>query len=170
MKTKNWKIALRAGLPYAVFMIITGAILDDGFTSIRMISSILGGIFVGFGFAFSIKFYGKWLYKKVIVEMQGGEKLIKESGANHFQGKEGVGGKLVLTDKRLVFKSHKFNIQNHESNFDIQQIEKVQTTKTLGILTNGLTIGLINKIEHRFVVDDTHDWVKEIINQKNTIK
>ena len=54
MKTKNWKIALSVGLPYAVFMIITGAILDDGFTLTRLISSILGGIFFGFTFTFQI--------------------------------------------------------------------------------------------------------------------
>jgi hypothetical protein len=167
MKTKPWKIALNFGLPFTVFMIVTRAIQDDGFTLIGMISSMIGGIFVGFGFAFSMKYYAKWLYKKIIIEMQNGEELIKEGGANHFKGIEGVGGKLVLTDKRLVFKSHKINIQNHETDFDIRQIEKVQATRTLGMLNNGLILGLINSDEHRFVVDDPLDWVKEIIIQKN---
>jgi hypothetical protein len=167
MKTKTWKAALGVGLPYTVFMIIIGAIQYEGFTLIRVISSILGGIFFGLCFVYGMKYLGKKLYKKTVVEIQNGEKIIKEGGANHFRGIEGVGGRLVLTNKRLVFKSHKLNIQNHEDNFHFQQIEKVQATKTMGILSNGLLVSLTNNDKHRFVVEEPDHWVKEIIDQMN---
>jgi hypothetical protein len=104
--------------------------------------------------------------KKIIVETADNESIIKEGGANHFKGKEGVGGKLVLTDRRLIFKSHKFNIQNHQDNFDLRQVEKLQATKTLKFLENGLTLELMNNDRHKFIVDEPTDWIEKIMKQK----
>ena len=40
-----------------------------------------------------------------------GETLLEESRANHFLGDEGRGGRLYLTDRRLLFLPHRFNVQ-----------------------------------------------------------
>lgn len=40
-----------------------------------------------------------------------GEQLIKEGFANLQRGWEALGGRLYLTNQRLIFESHPFNIQ-----------------------------------------------------------
>ena len=77
-------------------------------------------------------------------------------GANHLKGWEGVGGKLFLTDKQLIFKSHKFNIQNHEQGFDLSRINKVENPsgKRLNFEYEG-------KLE-KFVVEEPEKWVEKL--------
>jgi hypothetical protein len=160
------KVALFFGLPWTLIMTIVNSLMKGGFTINILITTAIGGLIAGLAFSIVINYLTNRLYKKTIVEMSEDEKLIKEGGANHFKGKEGVGGKLVLTDKRLIFKSHKLNIQNHQDNFDLQKIVKAEGTKTLGILNNGLSIELTNKDTHKFVVDEPNEWVSEIAIQK----
>ena len=82
---------------------------------------------------------------------------------------EGVGGKLVLTDRRLIFKSHKLNIQNHLEYFELSQIERLQATRPFKILRNGLMLELADNSTHKFVVDDPDGWVASISNQKQAM-
>lgn len=166
MTKKFWATALTFGLPWTIFMIIFNLIIKDGPMHITIISILIGGLIAGLLFATIMQYTAKKIFKKVIIETADSENIIKEGGANHFKGKEGVGGKLVLTDKRLIFKSHKFNIQNHQDNFDLRQVEKLQATKTLKFLENGLTLELVNNDRHKFIVDDPTDWIEQIMKQK----
>lgn len=127
---------------------------------------MIGGLVAGLLFAWAMQYAAKRLCKKVTVKTADNENVIKEGGANHFKGKEAVGGKLVLTGKRLIFKSHKFNIQNHQDNFDLRQVEKLKATKTFKFLENGLTVELTNNDRHKFIVDEPADWIEKILNQK----
>jgi hypothetical protein len=113
-----------------------------------------------------MQYAAKRLYEKAQVETTSNEIILKEAGANHFKGKEGVGGKLVLTNKRLIFKSHKFNVQNHQENFDLVEIVSAQRTKNMKIFNNGLLLALNNKEKHKFVVDEPSEWVSTIEDQK----
>jgi hypothetical protein len=97
MTRKTWKIALGFGLPWAVIMLIFN--LRSGVSpTIDIIVTTITGIIGGFGFALTMKYVAKWLYKKTMIDMLPNERLIMEAGANHFKGKEAVGGKLALTD------------------------------------------------------------------------
>jgi hypothetical protein len=166
MTKKFWITAVMFGLPWTIFMIVYNSIIMSGPTTRIIVTTIIGGLVAGLLFALIMQYAAKMLFKKIIVETADNENIIKEGGANHFKGKEGVGGKLVLTDKRLIFKSHKFNIQNHQENFDLGQITKLQTTKTFGILENGLTLELNTNDRHKFIVDEPTDWIEKILNQK----
>lgn len=166
MTKKFWITALGFGLPWTIFTIIYYSIIKGGPALNIIVSTIVGGIVAGLLFAWVMQYTAKRLFKKIIVEKADNENIIKEGGANHFKGKEGVGGKLVLTDKRMIFKSHKFNIQNHQDNFDLDQVEKIQATKTFKFLENGLTLELTNKDRHKFIVDEPTDWIEKIMNQK----
>lgn len=166
MTKKTWIIALTFGLPWTVLMIIYYSIIKGGLTLNILVSNLIGGLVAGLLVAWTMQYASKRLFKKITIETADNENIIKEGGANHFKGKEGVGGKLVLTDKRLIFKSHKFNIQNHQDNFDLEQIEKLQATKTLKFLENGLTLELANNDRHKFIVDEPTDWIEKIVNQK----
>lgn len=54
-----------------------------------------------------------------------GEQLLHDGPANHFRNGEGVGGWLYLTKERLLFRSHQFNIQRHESSIPLADIAEV---------------------------------------------
>lgn len=162
MTKKIIRIALFFAVPWTLIMVVFNSIFREGFTIGMVTSTIIGGVVTGLAFALVITWLTNRLYKRTIVEITDDEKLIKEGGANHFRGKEGVGGKLVLTDKRLIFKSHNLNIQNHTQHFELPQIQNVQSTNTLGFLTNGLQLQLVNNDVHKFVVDEPGEWVKAL--------
>lgn len=109
-----------------------------------------------------IHWSGKKLYDKIIVPIPTGDRLIKEAGANHFRGLEGVGGKLTLTDKRLIFKSHSYNLQNHTQTFDLNQVLAVAPCKIWKVYNTGLEVTLSNQEVHRFSVQNRNEWLREI--------
>ena len=80
------------------------------------------------------------------------EKLIIKVNANLFRGIESVGGKLTVTDKRLHFKSHSFNIQTGETEIPLNEIAGVTKVNTLGLVPNGLLVKLKNGKNYQFVV------------------
>ncbi len=99
------------------------------------------------------------------IELQENEKIIKEGAANHFQGLESVGGKLYLTNRRVVFNSHNLNIQIHQISIPFNKIKKVEKRMSLGIVPNGLLIKTIDGKEEKFVVWGRSKW-RTLIEQK----
>jgi len=93
------------------------------------------------------------------------EKIEFAKGANHFKGIEGVGGKLFVTDKRIVFKSHSINIQNHELIIEYPDIQGVEFFNTLGVFPNGLKIIMVSGKQEKFVVWK-RSTIKKLIEQK----
>ncbi|MBN1582026.1 MAG: hypothetical protein JXA89_15080 [Anaerolineae bacterium] len=91
-----------------------------------------------------------------------GEQTIKEGPANHWRGAESVGGKLLLTNMRLHFQSHKVNIQTHDVSYPIWEIVSVEKQSTLGVVPNGIVVTLKDGHQERFVVDDRDDWIAKI--------
>ena len=129
------------------------------------------GILVGFlGFVFTSWKMGllgnrKDLLNKPEVDLNPDESILFETGANHFKGIEAVGGKLYLTNNRLLFKSHKFNFQNHELSIPLSDIHSVGRYRTLGLVNNGLSIGTWNNNLEKYVVQNIDTWLEKI-NQK----
>jgi hypothetical protein len=164
---KTFKIALSFGLPWSVSMLIFKAFTGELLTWGICVLTLAAGIIAGLLFALSMKLLVKRLHNTINVHVEDDEQILKEAGANHFKGLEGVGGKLVLTDKRLIFKSHKYNVQNHQDTYGLDQIDTVLKTKTLNIISNGLTIGLRDQRRERFVIDRPEEWVKCIERQKS---
>jgi len=66
-----------------------------------------------------------------------------------------------LTDK-LQFKSHSFNLQNHELVIYIDQIKVIAFYNNLGIVPNGLAISLKDGRQEKFVVSGRQLWKAEI--------
>lgn len=82
------------------------------------------------GLVFSIAVYlfstSKKIKKQVKLENVEETEIIYSDGANHFLNREGVGGWLYLLSNKLVFKSHKFNLQNHTLEIPIDKIHKIE--------------------------------------------
>ncbi|HVS92225.1 MAG TPA: hypothetical protein VHE59_09350 [Mucilaginibacter sp.] len=88
--------------------------------------------------------------------------VVYSGSANHFLNGESVGGKLFLSHDTLCFKSHKFNIQNHELNIDIRQIREVRYYNMLGIFRNMLEVVTQNGAVEKFVVNNRKAWKAKI--------
>lgn len=169
MNKKILKVALAFALPWTIIMTLINSISKGGFTISLLLSTAIGGIIAGFIFSFIIDYSAKRLYKNNIIHIDEDETIIKEGGANYFKGKAGVGGKFVLTNKRLIFNSHKSNSQNQPDTYDLSRIVSAKATKTLNLFNNGLIIELTGNETHKFVVDEPAEWVFALERQKKRI-
>ncbi|WP_017185177.1 GRAM domain-containing protein [Alkalibacillus haloalkaliphilus] len=93
---------------------------------------------------------------------------LKEGLANLWKDKEAVGGKLYLTNKELIHKPHKANIQKEDVFIDVQQIVKAEfyTNKVFKVplMKNGLKVVLDSNETFYFVVNKRNEW-KEAIDR-----
>lgn len=102
------------------------------------------------------------------VELKQGEQIIRKSLANLQKGIEAVGGRLYLTNQRLVFEAHKMNIQggNTEINLSDVQSSKKCWTKFLGfipLMPTSVAVYTNTGKEYRFVVWRRRAWRKAIL-------
>lgn len=102
------------------------------------------------------------LVDKIKIEIAENERVILEAGANHLLKSEAVGGKLLLTDKRIIFKSHKFNFQNHEQSFLLNDLKDVKKEEKYKL---GFTLELRNNEIHKFNVDTPQEWIDMLRNK-----
>lgn len=96
------KIGLVFGITMTIFFIAQHLLFSDNITSKEIfksiISGVIGGAVAGFLFVWLMVKIGnsKFIKKGIKIEIDPNEKLIFETGANHFKGIEAVGGKLVV--------------------------------------------------------------------------
>ncbi len=152
----------------SIFFILQELLTYDNLTTknitITFVSGLFGGALAGFLFGWLVGLFtkSKPLTKDIRIETDADEFILFDTDANHFKGAEAVGGKLYLTTKRLVFKSHKFNIQNHELSIRLPDIDKVGRYKTLGLINNGLSVSTADNIIEKFVVQQIDEWVNQL--------
>ena len=90
-------------------------------------------------------------------ELKQNEQIIKQGAANLQKGIETVGGKLYLTNRRLVFEAHKINIQGGNTEIELPNIHSLEKcwTKFLGfipMMPNSLAVYTKSGKEYRFVL------------------
>ncbi len=172
-KKSKIKAGLSFGILMTIFYIVYGLLTEDNLTTkhiiLRIASGIVGGCIAGFIFGLSAGWFGnsKSIMKGTEINLEKDETILFEAPANHFKGIEAVGGKLYLTNNRLVFKSHKFNFQNHEISIALSDIEKVNKYKVLGIANTGLSITTDENKTEKFVVQKREEWMKQLQEKNN---
>jgi len=100
------------------------------------------------------------------IELAPSETVIREGGANLQRGWEAVGGRLFLTNTRLAFASHAFNVQTGPTEIPLAAIRQVTPcwTKVLGFLPiapNSVSVST-DQGELRFVVHGRSEWAAAI--------
>lgn len=90
------------------------------------------------------------------------EKLKMDGPASLIKGFEKVGGKLFLTDARLIFKPHKLNIHRKQINFELEQISGVMKRKVSNTLDNGFRITTTDGRKVDFMVHERDLWLKKL--------
>jgi hypothetical protein len=166
MTRKRWITAAAFGLPFSLIMIVYNSFRYQELSIILTLLTLILGLILGLVFTWSMEYMAKRFLKRVEVQIGQDEIVVREAGANYFRGVEGVGGKLVLTNRRLIFKSHKSNIQNHQWDFDLSQIEKIDAARTWNLFKNGLMVLLAGNETHKFVVAEPDEWANVITRQK----
>lgn len=151
------KNSIFAGLTFGILMIPFLAIFY------RLPLAIIVGPIAGFAFGYMLYSFMNSEAVKQQTKLNSHEAgIIYSGGANHFVGKESVGGKLYLLEDRLKFKSHNFNIQNHEMLIELKDIDEIGFYRPLGITTNGLVVTKKDGKEERFVVNNRKIWKEKI--------
>ena len=130
-----------------------------GYLSALLIGAVFG---VLFGLALSFFITSDWVDRNTKPLLKDGEQIVREGVANHFQSIEAVGGRLVLTNERVIFKSHPFNIQTHEWSVARTDISEMEPARTFGIVPNGLLIKAKSGETERFVVRDREGWCQHV--------
>ncbi|QOS77588.1 hypothetical protein JNUCC31_22860 [Paenibacillus sp. JNUCC31] len=98
------------------------------------------------------------------------EYLVKERiPANLFRGIEAVGGRLNITNERILFNPHSINIQRKPLEIMIKDISKIEKRNTLKIVPNGIKITINNGQEYKFVVYKRSKLI-ELLNGFRTTK
>jgi hypothetical protein len=155
---KLWRIILTRGVPTTILM--TGfLILTKGTFNLAVAGGGISAGAVGVLFGFIEYRYFKLLGNKLAasipeIQLVSGERLLLKGGASHYKGKEAVGGKLFLTNKRLLFNSHRFNIQNHVEEIQLEEIQKFFKERD-----KILFVHLKNQHTHRFLVEQASQWI-----------
>ncbi|KAA9036335.1 hypothetical protein FW778_19065 [Ginsengibacter hankyongi] len=126
-----------------------------GIIVVGILSGTIGGlVFVFLMEKFKSSAFGNNSTK---IDLDEDEQIIFQTPANHFKGAEGVGGKLYLTNRCLIFKSHKLNIQNHELSIPLNKIAKIERYKVLSKISNGLKVQTVENTTERFV-EKADEW------------
>jgi len=95
------------------------------------------------------------------------ENLVREGAANLQRGAETVGGRLFLTDQRLVFQSHSFNIQTGATEIPLSQVRGTRLCWTrflnlIPLLPNSLAVATSSGAEYRFAIFGRKEWATAI--------
>jgi hypothetical protein len=174
-KNSRFRAGLAFGILMTIFFILQNLLTSDNPSSIQIIKYIVAGLVGGavsgflFGWLIGLFANSKFVDRTTKIETDPGENILLQTPANHFKRIEGVGGKLYLTNRRLIFKSHKLNIQNHLLSINLADIKGFDRYRTLGLINNGLSITTINNTRERFVVEQIDDWIKHL-TQKNGLQ
>jgi hypothetical protein len=69
-----------------------------------------------------------------------------------FRGWESVGGRIYVTNRRVIFESHGLNIQRGNTEIPLEEIVEARRRNTLFIISNGMEIETREGRLYRFVV------------------
>lgn len=124
------------------------------------------GIVMGIGFPFFstklVRLFSTKITPKIKPDLVSDEHILAHGPANLYRGIEGVGGKLFLTESKLIFKSHHINIQKGQTDICYAHIKSITPRKTMKIIDNGIRITTREHNTYNFVVNDRALWIKTI--------
>ena len=99
-----------------------------------------------------------------MIDMSSSEQIVRDVAASMRRGIETVGGRLLITNKRLLFQAHALNIQKLPAEIPYNNISEIRRFKNLGIVNNGASIILNSGMEYKFILNKTGEIIK-IINE-----
>lgn len=86
------------------------------------------------------------------IDLGQGETVLLEKAANIRKAVEYAGGKMTLTNRRLVVRPHALNINSDTVDIPLVNIASVEPFNVLGLVPTGLKINLKDGSDQRLVV------------------
>jgi|LakMenE01Jun11ns_1017448.scaffolds.fasta_scaffold9863185_3 hypothetical protein len=80
------------------------------------------------------------------------ETILADVAANLRRGIEGVGGRLLITSKRIKFTPHAFNFQSIPLEVPFSDIANAVAVNTMYIIPNGMKVCTRSGVVYQFVV------------------
>jgi len=168
-KRNHFESPLNLGIFMSIVYFLESVLTADHLTGkkvlIAIISALIGGVIVGLLYGWLMRLIAKALSKGIALVPDENETILFETDANHFKGIEAVGGKLYLTTKRLIFKSHRLNFQKHTLSINTHEIAAVDRYKVWGISNNGLLVKTKNGLTEKFTVVQPEEWLQHVDNK-----
>lgn len=167
-KKVNWKrwfiTAAVSGILFSGLLVLLNKLFGWQIQSVQ--SYIFQGLIFGILMAFTITFlsqkFGTAIDKKINSVLDKDETIEFDGPANLLRGIEGVGGKIFLTNKRMLFLPHRMNIQKQQEIIDYREIESVAPRKTAGLIGNGLRVITVSGDSYDFVLYNRKLWVEKL--------
>jgi hypothetical protein len=100
-------------------------------------------------------------------ELMPGESLVRDGKANMQLRPLTAGGHLYLTNRRLIFESHGFNIQRGAADIPLEEIagvtrERTQMFNAIPLTDNSIGVQTRGGGQFRFVVFGREEWIPAI--------
>lgn len=156
--------AILFGFMYAMLMGFFDKASTGEFDTIKfLLHGLFFGVFMGFVLPMVTEYFNKKTLNKIVIELADDEKLKLESRANL----NGGTGKIILTDRRLIFKE-KDTSKNNFVDIPLNEIIEVEKHKTLGFIHNVFKVKTASK-EYKFIVyeNERDTWVSALHNSSN---
>lgn len=126
------------------------------------------GLFLGLGLAYTFGKFGKRVTSQIFPDLAEDETIEVEGPANLFKGfMMSVGGKLFITNKKVIFKTHKINIQRGQTDIAFDEIAEVSTRRSAFLFSNGIRIKMNSGDQFDFVVHERDTWVELLEGKLN---
>ena len=170
MKNSFLRMALGSAVLWAIIWIGIKSAENNGFTTTILWASIGRGLFMGISWALIMKWMSGDPYKHVKLKLESEETVVKEGGANLIPVNKGEGGKLAVTNRRLLFKGQRYDTRDFQFVIEFDKIESIRIHKSWKLLKNELHIAMTDGTTFRFAVDHPVQWLSAIEGQMSSAR
>lgn len=91
-------------------------------------------------------------------ELEPGERILRRSVASEWRGAIVYGGKLLLTDRRLIFRPHLLNLDRKVTSSQVASIRRVEP-----VGSNRIAVSFKNGAMREFIVFRRKVWIERIL-------
>ena len=135
-------------------------------------TGIAGGVLVAILNSLVLYKYGvpRYVLDAVAVDLDTDETIKFQTAANYTSQQEPLSGKLFLTNKRLIFKSHKHDKNIQEFSIELPDITAADKFKTLKLFENGLYIHTTPGVTYKFIVDRLNQWLLQFDGSEKALQ
>ena len=158
--TRFTRTFLQTSLFFGIWMTVCFSVFLRGDWRAGLLGGVLAGIL--FGLFMALFQNSARVRHSAQPQLRVDERILKAGPANHGSRLGAMGGWLVLTTQRLVFKTHSFNLRKYELSLPLSRITSVEPTATVGLIPNSIQVRLLDGRVERFSVDERTAWRSDI--------
>lgn len=155
---KKLKYSILSGLVFGIIVGIYCYLTNK--EEIAIVLSIF--CFITFSIISYFKMFSKINFSEEFEKIE--KKSIIYSGlASRFKDNISVGGTLYLLKNKIIFQTNVINFaQRHQKIIELNEIDKTDFRKTMGLINNGMFIKTKDNVMEEFIVNKREIWKEQI--------